>query len=247
MSNKASILQEQLAKYCRTGENPPNSSLPKHIPQYRRLVYSVVNKSLQRAFPIFYNVVGQINFEAAVKFFLAENKVNEPQVWRLPKVFFEFYENQPFPFEENVPFLRELLHFEWLEIEVFLMPDEDILPFTTKGNIEFDQLVLNPEIRVIGLHYPIHQKAVKQITETDKGNYFVSIHRDYYTKQVHFNELAAVHVQILNHLLQSTANLQEILPIMTQTVNKEIAVKKCLEFIEFALQQGIILGYKATN
>jgi hypothetical protein len=68
-----------------------------------------------------------------------------------------FTEN-PFPFKKQFPFLLELLQFEWLEIEVFMMEDADIPRFVPESTSKQKILVGNPEIKILGLQYPIHTK-----------------------------------------------------------------------------------------
>ena len=125
-----------------------------------------------------------------------------------------------------------------------MMPDESIPETTHQGNIESDLLITNPEIRVIGLEYPIHQHFVHQISEKDKGQYFVSIHRDIHDKQVHFNEISYPHVLLLEELLHNQQPMNDLFHIYEQFLPLEQAKKETLKFLQFAMQQGLLLGFQ---
>lgn len=238
-------LQYELGMFCRTGKNEPKTSIPEHTYHYRRLIYNIIQDTLQTAFPLTYNLIGKENWNKMVDVFFANHKCKTAQVWKVPFEFYEYYNDNIPPFANAPEFLRELLFFEWLEIEVYSMPDEEFLPFTTEGNIETDVFIPNPEIRIQPLMYPIHKKNTKTITSEDKGHYFVSIHRDYYTKRVMFNDLSYPYVEMLVKINEEFCTLNDLLPIASKyEEDKKRQTEATKEFVRFALDKNIILGFK---
>lgn len=242
--NKTELAQKQLGLYCKSGQNEPTTSIQENTFHYRRLVTNVVKNTLSNAYPLTFKLLGKSQFEKAVQFFFETHACKENQVWKLPLEFYQFYSANNFPFEHNYPFLVELLLFEWLEIEVFMMPNEKIAPFKKQGNIETDSFISNPELRIQVLHYPLHEKVAQTITDEDYGNYFISVHRNQEDYQVYFNEISYQHAQILLQLYEQPCSIQSLLPIILEIEKDEQKAKDYLvEFIHFAFENQLILGF----
>ncbi|MDV4116274.1 HvfC/BufC N-terminal domain-containing protein [Elizabethkingia anophelis] len=243
--NKTFALQTDLGLFCRTGMNEPPTSIQEHTFHYRRLVFDVVEDTLETAFPIARKLVGKKRWKAAVTHFFENHKCQTPQVWRLPQEFCEYYQHNDFPTDKVLPFLKELLQYEWLEIEVFMMEDLPITEFKQTAQAEGAVYVPNPEIKILALHYPVHIKNSKKIVEEDKGQYFVSIHRDYYSKQVKFNDLSYPFVEILVEMNEREMTKNELVRIlMKYEADIHIVMNVLDEFEQFAFASNIVLGYK---
>jgi hypothetical protein len=242
--NKTFALQTDLALYCRTGKNEPETSIQEHTFHYRRLVYNIIKDTMKTAFPIARKLIGKKRWKKSVAYFFENHKCETPQVWRLPNEFCEFYEKNPFPFKKEFPFLKELLQYEWLEIEVFMMEDLPIENFNEEYSSKKDILVPNPEIKILPLQYPVHTKNVKQITEEDKGQYFVSVHRDYYTKQVKFNDLSFPLVEMLIKVNEDHTTIYDLKILFSKYEKDPQKADKIIDvFIDFALKNNLILGF----
>lgn len=243
--NKTFTLQTDLGLFCRTGMNEPPTSIQEHTFHYRRLVFNVVKDTLKSAFPIARKVVGKKVWKAAVTHFFENHKCQTPHVWRLPQEFSEYYQHNDFPTDNDIPFLKELLQYEWLEIEVFMMEDLPVMAFKKTGKAEDAIYVPNPEIKILPLQYPVHTKDAKKIVEEDKGQYFVSVHRDYYTKQVQFNDLSYAFVEILVEMNEREMTKNDLVRIlMKYETDINIVMRVLDEFEEFAFGNNIVLGYK---
>lgn len=243
--NKTFALQTDLGLYCRTGINQPKTSIQDHTFQYRRLVYNVIKDTLKTAFPLAYKLLDKERWKKSVAYFFENHKCETPQIWKLPSEYCKYYNDNPFPFKKEFPFIKELLQYEWLEIEVFMMDDLPIDKFKIKKTSNNDVLIPNPEIKILPLKYPIHLKKVKQITEEDKGQYFVSIHRDFNTKQVNFNNLSYQFVEMLININEQETSINDLKAIYskyeTDSNKNQTAIS---DFINFAFQNNLLLGFK---
>jgi hypothetical protein len=135
----------------------------------------------------------------------------------------------------NYSFLPDLLQFEWLEIEVFMMPDEPIA-FSSVANLYY----INPEIRLIKVDYPIHLKKAKKITEHDKGNYFISLHRNRETGVVEFTNLSIPFVDVLENLLDKPLKQNSILNILQKYVDETTAKNAFHQFEQIAINNQLL-------
>ncbi|AQX02209.1 HvfC/BufC N-terminal domain-containing protein [Elizabethkingia anophelis] len=244
LQNKTFSLQTDLALYCRTGLNEPQTSIQQHTFHYKRLVYNVIKDTLKIAFPLTRKLIGRKRWKKMVAHFFKSHKCQTPQVWKLPGEFSEYYDKESLPFKKKFIFLKSLLQYEWLEIEVFMMEDVPIDEFRENKKSEKDVIIPNPEIKILSIEFPIHLKNIKEITEEDRGQYFVSIHRDFYTKQVKFNDLSYPFVEIILKANEDYFTKKDFIELLSKYEKDEDKIIRFYnDFEQFALHNNIFLGY----
>ncbi|HTC00995.1 MAG TPA: putative DNA-binding domain-containing protein [Ferruginibacter sp.] len=238
--------QSSLASYCRSGKLKNIPGIKKeNISHYRRLVYNVVDDMLQSSYPLTYDLLTKKEWNNTVNDFFANHLCQSPQVWYMPKEFYQYIENVQHPLLKKYPFLMELLSFEWMETELFMMEDKPI-KFTNRGSISSNKLVLNPEHRLLNFCYPVHYRTANNITENDKRNYFVAGHR-HPDGNVIFTDLSPSLVRMLEYLTESPASLKDIFQQFKTEFNIELSEmdKQAIAlFFENAYQQQLIIGFK---
>ncbi len=234
--------QSSLANYCRTGEYTPIPGVKdKNIGRYRQLIFNVVNGSLQSAYPLTYNLLDKDEWHDLAHTFFSSHRCQSPLVWEMPKELYEFVVEENYHLLKNYPFLSDLLLFEWKEVEVYMMEDIEPYPFTGEKD-HHAGLVLNPEIQVLSLEYPVHLKNATEITEADKGHYFVSLHREPETGRVLFTNMQLAHVQVIERLAEKPVTFEELLNIFLQYAAEDIARKALRDFVHASLSSKLILG-----
>lgn len=228
--------QVDLANYCKTGDH---ISIPgineKNIKHYRRLVFNNVYDSISSAYPITKKLLGKKKWKKVVNRFFSSQKVQSPQIWYMPKEFKDYVIKNENELLGKYAFLDDLLQFEWLEIEVFMMPDE-----TVEYLLETNLYYLNPEIKLIGTKYPVHLKKAKNITEEDKGNYFISLHRNRETGAVEFTNLSIPFVDILENLIEKPLAKNTILNILQKYVKLKTAKSAFHQFEQIAITNQLL-------
>lgn len=236
--------QVQLGNYCKTGKNEPKTSIQEHTYHYRRLISNIFYSTLSTSFPIAKHFLGKEKFKELATHFFENHSCQTPQVWRMPLEFCTYYEDHSHPIIEEHPMLTELFMFEWLEIEVYTMEDEVIPPFKDTSESDTDTFVANPELRIQVISYPFHKKAIKKITEEDKGQYIVTIHRDYHTKKVMFNEITYPFVEMLLAINEQDLTYSDLLGMAAKHEADQGKQKESIDlFIEFMMKQNLLLGY----
>lgn len=235
--------QSSLANYCRTGEYTPIPGVKeKNVGRYRQLIFNVVNGSLQSAYPLIYNLLDDEEWHEMAHTFFSSHRCQSPMVWQMPKELYEFVVEENYHLLKKYPFLSDLLLFEWKEVEVFMMEDIEPYPFTEE-KMNDAGLVLNPEIQVLSLEYPVHLKNAKDISENDKSHYFVSLHRKPETGRVLFTNMQYPHVQIILKLAQEPVKFEELLKIFLQYAPEEQARQALSQFIHASLDSNLLLGH----
>lgn len=234
--------QSSLAHYCRTGEYIKIPGVnEKRLGRYRRLIFNVVKESLEAAYPLTRNLLETKEWENLAYDFFASHKCQSPFVWQMPRELFEFVSETNYSLLNKYPHLLDLLLFEWKEVEVFMMEDIELFP-VRKDGVNVNDFVLNPEIEVLTLEFPVHLKNARTITESDQGHYFLSLHRQPETGRVVFTNIQYPHVQVIARMAKEPASFEELLKIFLRYADEKQARKSLQIFIDAALQSKLILG-----
>jgi hypothetical protein len=241
--------QAALAGYCRTGlYNAIPGVRTKHVSQYRRLVYNVVDDMLQSAYPLTHHLLTAKEWKALVQEFFSSHACQSPQVWYMPKELYQYLLQTEHALLKKYPFLQELLWLEWLEVELYMMEDKQA-EYTAAGNLLTDPLVLNPEHQLQHFQYPVHLKNARQITPPDKGDYFLVLFRKPDSGDVAFINLSPALVSMLELLQEGPQYLETLIQQSCAAwqlpVTAEIRAAS-QAFCTQALENQLILGFKTT-
>ena len=227
--------QSNLATYCRTG-NPVEikGAVQKNLTHYRRLVFNNVLDTLETAYPITKNLLGDENWETIVNRFFSTYNIQSPQIWMMPEEFKNYLLEQEKELLNTYPLLENLLEFEWLEVEIFMMPD------VPHKKYKDGFYTLNPEIDMMMLSYPVHIKSPNLITEKDKDSYFVSLHRNPDTGSVQFTNLSIPFVDVIEHLAANPLTENDIKQILKKYASENEVNVAYDEFIKQSLATQLI-------
>jgi hypothetical protein len=241
------LQQAKLAGYCRNGEVPADliDINKENLYQYRRLCYNIVSDIIETAYPITYSLLESDIWDDLIRNFFADHKCQTPQVWKMPLEFHGYCIENAIQEKLNIPFLNDLLYFEWLELEVHTMEDSPYPVFDTKGNWLKDKIALNPEHRLIRLSFPVHLLSPKEITEEKRGDYFLLIYREKESGNVQFIDLSMFYTFVLENL-KNGALLEDILTetnSLFQINDVKLLKERALAFITDLKKRGFVLGF----
>lgn len=239
--------QSKLASYCRTGETPDGllGINKDNLYQYRRLVYNIASDILETAYPITFSYLEKDVWDELVKDYFSNHKCQTAQVWRMPLEFYEYCKTNDIGSRLNIPFLNDLLLFEWLELEVHTMEDQPYPSFTSEGNWLYNRIAINPEYKLIPLEYPVHTTPPSTELLEKKGNYFLLIYREKETGNVQFIDLSVLYTYLLENIANGSL-LEDVLKeadTVFQLDNLELLKERALDFIEDLRERKFILGF----
>ncbi len=246
MSSSAEAYQSALASYCRTGILGDIPGIhPQRVTQYRRMVYNVVDDILRNAFPLTEALFSDVEWDDAVHNFISHHPCLSPQVWSMPREFYEYLSRSTHPLLLKYPFLKDLLALEWTELELFMREDQAV-EYTDLGDILFSRLVLNPDHELLAFQYPVHRESANKISLADKGDYYVIAHRNQ-DGNVLFAECSILLARMIELLREAPQSLK----VLFETVESEFSLhlnegdqRAVVEFFSTALQQELIAGFK---
>jgi len=242
-------LQASLASYCRTGDDPQISGVTTgRISHYRRLVFNIIEDNLQTAYPLTYALLSQVEWEEVVNEFFRNHPCQSPQIWSMPKEFYEYLQKINHPLLQRYPFLEDLLLFEWKEIELYMSEDIPV-PYSTEGDAGKDPFVLNPEHDLLHLSWPVHITNASEIEADRQGNYFLLMHRDPGSGKIIFTNLSPAFVRIIEYLIEKPESIGSMLKKINREMKVEITdevMDATRNFILNGLENRLILGFETT-
>lgn len=237
--------QSKLANYCRNGLNVDIlGAKPERLPNYRRLVFNVIKDALENTYPISYQYINTAVWDEMVYNFFSIHKCKDPQVWKMPEEFYEFCKIQNYAEIYSLPFLNDLLYFEWMEVEIYMMEDVLYPDYYDSKNWLNKKIAVNPEHKIIKLEYPVHIKKPQE-TVNKEGDYFLLLYREQETGRVQFANLSVLFTFLLENIILGEKTLEEIFTDILYIFginDLEMLQTESFKFLEDLKTRGFILG-----
>lgn len=172
---KLKNLQSQFTTYCKTGSwDESQCPMPTNIERYRAMVRHNFNNTLAKAYPIAQKAMGKEHWLAFVDAFLATYTRPEAHFLEFPKAALDFEIAQQWGMRQGLPWLSDLLLFEWTQIELFHKPDSEN-PIVTgfSGDLSIP-VRLQEDWELLTFTYPVYRKDWAELS----GQYFLLLYRD---------------------------------------------------------------------
>ena len=216
---------------------------------YRGLFYRNIQNFVANAFPVLCKLYSDENWHKMVRDFFANHQSNTPYFKDISYEFLQFLQNEREPQPEDPPFLKELAHYEWIEIHItFLDIEPDLTNVNTDGDMIEGIPVLSPLAQLHSYNFPVHKiKPDFQPEHPSEQPIFLMIYRDRNDK-VGFMELNPIAAMLVGLVVENeTKSGQELLDEIVNTINHpypETVYKGGLQALEQLLANDILLGTK---
>lgn len=235
---------EQFSHFCRTGKSHPSFIHSEKVGLYFNRMKNRVHRCLQHAFPLTHHILQKKQWNLLVKDFLSKEEFPSPFLWKMPETFVSYIQKNKWGDQFHIPYLEDLVHFEWVEIEMFMMPDAPRKTFSRKGDILEDLVYLNPESRLLSYSYPVFEKK-KLPRPMDKGLYCVFAFRHPENKQIHFITLSPFFQTALDLLQKKPLTGRQALCLAAKAfkVDETQAVSSGEKFLNELHKQQALYGF----
>lgn len=249
LASETRDIMESFADYVRSGQPGDIPGVRKdRIHHYRRLVRNVFEDTLRQAYPITFEILSDAEWQTLIDEFMARHQAKSYQVWKMPFEFYKFTVNQNFAHRFHKPYLNDLLYFEWIEIEVYTMPDAPLPQFELQGDLLTDRLVLNKDYRLIELEYPVFKMPAKEANK-NKGHYFLLVFRtidEGVVRFVEINPLLTLFWEALAPKPQTSLTVLNDVARVLKVEKIDPLIQIILPFLNDMLLQGGILGFQKS-
>ena len=213
-------IQKKFAEACRTGKLDDLNVDKERLQLYTEIIAINVEDALVNAFPILNTILPEEVWEKVVRDFMKE-KLTTPYLWQLPEEFMEYILKSKWKNALDIPFLEDLLMYEWLELELFYrneVEDEKVFNW----NQSFD---LNTNVEIINFKYPVHKINLYDYDEMVglKGSYPLILYRNLETNEIEYIEITPFLYEVIGLIIQGKTPLEAV---------EEIALKYQIDYME---------------
>ena len=173
---------------------------------YRDLFYNNVEDFLSNAFPVLRKISTDEIWHRRVRDFYARHQCRDPQFYKIAEEFLRYLDTERGEHADDPPFLRELCHYEWVELELSVS-ELKLTPELAdpNGDLLDGRPLLSPLAWALSYEYPVHRIApeFQPQTPSEQPTYLI-VHRDRHD-DVHFMEINAVTARLLQLLEEDQA------------------------------------------
>lgn len=217
---------------------------------YRELFYNNVEGFIANGFPVLRTLMNDDDWHAMVRDFFSRHHCHSPLFLEISREFLAYLETERGERPEDPPFLRELAHYEWVELALSIA-ETDIEPnsaIAANGDLLKNRPVLSPVAWAFSYQFPVHRIGPQFQPQTpgEQPSYLL-VYRNS-KDEVVFIELNPVSARLFA-LLQDDPDcsgqqaLQQICTELSHP-NPEVVIAGGLQILEQWQQRGIVLGIR---
>ena len=199
-------LQFEFTAHIRDPENNPAPAgiEDRRLGIYRELLYRNIEGFIANSFPVLRSIIADEQWHAMVRRYFARHRARTPLFPKLPQEFLHYLADPETP-DDGPPFMQELAHYEWLELEASLDKREVNSEVVDENSDCLSGIpILNPIARAHAYQYPVHRisPTFQPMDADDEATYLV-VYRDRADK-VGFMLLNPITARLIDLIAQDT-------------------------------------------
>ncbi len=248
MSQQLADFQRYQYAFAAHIRNPKVNCCPSGIESrrmrvYRKLVYKNIESFLLNCFPVLRRVLGPRRWAGLVRNFLTTHRSQSPFFHEIAGEFIEFLQTAGAVLENYPEFVRELAHYEWVELALTISTAEpDRNAIDREGSLLKQRPVLNPALANLCYRWPVHRIAPR--IRVAPAETYLLLFRDA-SDQIQFAEINAFTSRLLN-LLASTEHTGlaalEIIARESKHPSPEVVIQGGSQIMHDLQARGALLG-----
>ena len=219
---------------------------------YRELFYNNVEGFLSNSFPVLRKLMDDDNWHAMARDFYARHQCHSPLFLEIPREFLNYLQQERTDCADDLPFLSELAHYEWVELALSVADVGDAdngngHTLTASGHDVLDSV---PRVSTLAwpfsYHYPVHKISPEFTPETPSEQpTYLLVYRDA-EDDVGFIELNPVSARLFALLQEDTGlsgrrALQQIAAEL-QHPNPQVVIEGGRQILQEWQQRGIVFA-----
>jgi len=216
---------------------------------YRKLVHGVINDALETSFPITRDYLDAATWEEMTDDFMANHRCRSYQLWNIAGEFHEYALKRKTAERLRLPVLNDLLQFEWAETELYNMKNKAMPEYGSAGDLFSDTPVFNPEFKIFRFTYPVHLLHPAKAA-ANAGEYYLLMFRDPDDGRIHFIDITAWHVWLMEQMTvyarspeQALIIAQSLFPAFDTGQFRENAE----QFLQHLRNKKFLLGFRPAE
>lgn len=210
LKNETENIQHLLADHCKSKSDLPIPGAKQdRLHHYKRLIYNIIDDAIESAYPIARSILTDEQWKEMIDAFVTEHNCQHPQLFRMPEEVIEFAIEKDYATKFNLPHLIDVLQFEWAEVEIHSMKDEEISEIKPVNDLLNSALQFSPYCQLLALQYPVHQINKIDVINA-KEEYFFLVYREE-NGTVQYLQLSALTHYLLVQLSSGESTLKSAL------------------------------------
>lgn len=238
-------VQQQFMAHIRNPDGVPEVQgiEDRRLKIYRDLFFNNIKGFLNTGFPVLASLLSAEDWERLARQFFIHHDCRSPYFVDISKEFVEYLANEREPQSYTFPFMAELAHYEWLELDVSVRKSESLQFWD--GDTDISEFAFSPVAELVSYQWPVHQISPEYIPSeaSAEANFYV-VHRtvDF---DVTFTQINQVTAHLLSTVIASeTISLPELTDMMQQALPhfpEEQIQQATLEIVSQMLQSEIFI------
>ncbi len=201
---------------------------------YRELFFNNVLGFLSSGFPVLESLYEQDAWQVLARKFFANHHCRSPYFIDISKEFVEYLSNE-YQLQESDPiFMRELAHYEWLELDVSVRKTSQVSE-VWDGESEVSNVSMSELASLVSYPFPVHQISQDFQPQESSELVYLVVYRDS-DDEVNFTLVNEVSAHMLTLIQQQTSLSIEQLQIMMSQALPQLPPQQ----LEQALHQVIV-------
>ncbi len=237
--------QREFAAFIRDPEqNPAPEDVPAaRISMYRELFFNNIDNFLSSNFPVLRTILNDQQWFALAQDFFAKHPCKTPYFTEIPEEFLLYLQNERAN-TEDLPFLLELAHYEWVEMALSIAHDDNVINPAMPDKWLTQTIQLSPLAWSLVYQYPVHKIAPSYLPLTPPSlPTFIVVYRDA-SDEVNFLEITPMTYRFLELIQQDGGTLVgdcfKQISEESPTLSSEAIIRGGLQILATLYQKGIV-------
>jgi hypothetical protein len=150
--------QREFAAYIRDPENNPAPADVKEqrMVVYRELFFNNIEGFLSGNFPVLRKILTDRQWFSLAQDFFAKHPCQSPYFSQIPEEFLDYLQNER-DSTDDLPFMLELAHYEWVEMALSIAKEEIAANQQSLDNVVRQTVALSPLAWPLAYEYPVQK------------------------------------------------------------------------------------------
>ena len=240
--------QAEFAAYIRDPYTRPAPSdvAPERMAMYRELFFNNVNSFLSSNFPVLRKILSDTQWQALAQDFFLKHRCQTPHFSEIAEEFLDYLQNER-QTEDDLPFLLELAHYEWVEMALSISQATPVF-----GNTDFADNILEKRLSLSPIAWPlVYQYPVEKIgpeylpTKPPAQPSYLIVYRDR-DDEVHFMQTTPITFRLLQLIddqgnILGARSLHALAAEFSQQIDPQTLMQFGLETLQELANKGILI------
>ena len=237
--------QLEFASYIRDPENNPTPADVKQqrMDMYRELFFNNIESFLSANFPVIRKILDDGRWRELAQDFYAKHPCKSPYFSEIPEEFLEYLQNERNN-PDDLPFMLELAHYEWVEMALSISKEEVIANNENLDNLFNKHIQLSPLAWPLAYQYPVQKISPAFLPDAaPQQPTFLIVYRNP-DDEVNFIEITPITYRLLQLIQENeqvlTADCLQQVADELGYPNPEMIIKGGLQILKELAEKTII-------